>query len=169
MAEKRQENEKNPLGAAILSALIPGVGFFYIGNFLKGIAYILIFGSLIVMISEGRGHEAPILGLMIGGFYIFQIFDSFNEAKKTRYREVPEVTNGNGKEDISLFAAVTILVIGIVFQLAELDVIRYRDIAKLWPLILVGLGARFLYTYAVANRAEKNGEKNRLDSPDNGN
>ena len=166
MAETKRENEKNPVGAAILSAIVPGVGFFYIGNFLKGIAYLLIFASIIVMIAEGRGHEAPILGLMLAGFYIFQIFDSFNEAKKTRYREAPkEVTTD--KDEVSLFAAVTILVVGIVFQLAELDVIRYRDIARLWPLILIGFGVKFIFTYVISSRAEKSDE-NQYDSLGNG-
>ncbi|NIM16612.1 MAG: hypothetical protein GTO45_31915 [Candidatus Aminicenantes bacterium] len=167
MAETRRENEKNPVGAAVLSAIVPGVGFFYIGNFLKGIAYMLIFASIIVMIAEGRGHEAPILGLMLAGFYIFQIFDSFNEAKKTRYREVPkEVTTDKEKDEVSLFAAVTILVVGIVFQLAELDVIRYRDIARLWPLILIGFGVKFIFTYVISSRAEK-GDENQYDSLEN--
>lgn len=166
MAETRRENEKNPVGAAILSAIVPGVGFFYIGNFLKGIAYLLIFASIIVMIAEGRGREAPIFALMLAGFYIFQIFDSFNEAKKTRYREAPkEVTTD--KNEISLFAAVTILTLGILFQLAMLDVIDFEDVGKFWPLILIGLGVKFIFTYVIGSRPEK-GDENQYDSPGNG-
>jgi hypothetical protein len=168
MAETRRENEKNPVGAAILSAIVPGVGFFYIGNFLKGIAYLLIFASIIVMIAEGRGREAPIFGLMLAGFYIFQIFDSFNEAKKTRYREAPkEVTTDKEKDEVSLFAAVTILILGILFQLAMLDVIDFKDVRKFWPLILIGLGVKFIFTYVFSSRAEKSDE-NQYDSLENG-
>lgn len=160
MAEQRIVNEKNPLGAAILSALFPGVGFFYIGNVLKGIAYILIFASLIVLIVEGRGNDAPMLGIMIGGFYIFQIFDSFNEAKRTRYKE--EIVETNRSEGVSLTASVIILVIGVVFQLAELRLIRYREIGKFWPLILIAFGAKFLYSYLKSAREEQEREENRL-------
>lgn len=160
MAEQRIVNEKNPLGAAILSALFPGVGFFYLGNVLKGIAYILVFASLIVLIAEGRGHDAPMLGIMIGGFYIFQIFDSFNEAKRTRYKEeVVEAKNGEG---VSLTASVIILVIGVVFQLAELGLFRYRDIGRFWPLILIAFGAKFLYSYLKGAREEQERDENQL-------
>ncbi len=39
MAETKQlTNKKNPLGAAVLSTLFPGVGLFYLGNYLKGFA-----------------------------------------------------------------------------------------------------------------------------------
>lgn len=160
MAEQRIVNEKNPLGAAILSALFPGVGFFYIGNVLKGIAYILVFASLIVLIAEGRGNDAPMLGIMIGGFYIFQIFDSFNEAKRTRFKEeVVEAKNGEG---VSLTVSVIILVIGVVFQLAELRLIRYSDIGRFWPLILIAIGAKFLYSYLKSAREEQEQEENQL-------
>ena len=50
--------------------------------------------------------------------------------------------------NVSLFWAIIILAIGVICQLAELDVIRYRDIARLWPIILIGLGAKYIYTYS---------------------
>ena len=160
MDEKRQvTNEKNPVGAAVLSALCPGVGFFYIGNVMKGVAYILIFASLIVLqVESRRANEHVIFGLLIAAFYIFQIFDSFNEAKKTQYSELVEETNG--KEEVSLTAAVIILVIGVFFQLAELNVIRYRDISKFWPIILIALGAKFIFTYVLERKEEKTGGEN---------
>ena len=39
---KQAVSRKNPLGAAVLSTLCPGVGFFFIGNYIKWIAYILV-------------------------------------------------------------------------------------------------------------------------------
>lgn len=167
MAEqKREQTEKNPVGAAVLSAIFPGVGFFYIGNVVKGIAYILIFTSLIVLeVESKRGSEHVVFGLMIAGFYIFQIFDSYNEAKKFSFREEP-VTNG--AEHLSLFGSILILVIGVFFQLAELDIIRYRDVTKLWPIILIALGGRFIYTYTRSTREEGTGNESQLDKQDNG-
>ena len=154
MAETKQvQTEKNPVGAAVLSAIFPGVGFFYIGNAVKGIAYILIFASLIVLeVESRRAGEHVVFGLMIAGFYIFQIFDSYNEAKKASLREE---TVTNGREQLSLFGSVLILVIGVFFQLAELHIIRYRDIVKFWPIILIALGARFIYTYSLSSKEEE--------------
>jgi TM2 domain-containing membrane protein YozV len=158
MDEKKQIiNKKNPLGAAVLSTLFPGVGFFYIGNFIKGIAYILVFVSLIVLATKAREHEIPVFVLMCVGFYIFQIFDSFDEAKKADY-----VTPKKKKADeqkISLFIAVVMLVLGIIFQLANLDIIRFEDITRLWPIVLIALGIKSIYSY-TRNKEVNEGEEN---------
>lgn len=152
MDEKQEvRNEKNPVGAAILSALFPGVGFFYIGNVVKAIAFILIFASLIVLQVEARGKENIVFGLMIAGFYIFQIFDSYDEARRTGSRAIE---GSPVKGQVSLFWAVIVLVIGVFFQLAELDVITYRHIARMWPIFLIGLGGRYIYSYYVQNKEE---------------
>jgi hypothetical protein len=154
MDNKHQaKSDKNPVGAAILSAMFPGVGLFYVGNKIKGIAYIFIMAFLVVMIVEAQGNDIIIFSLLLGGFHIYQIFDSFDEAKKSRDR-VP--LNGKKVANVSLFWAITILAIGVICQLAELDIIRYRDIARLWPIILIGLGAKYLYTYSKSKEGGQN-------------
>lgn len=143
--------KKNPALAAIISTLFPGAGFFYLGNILKGIAYIIVFILLIVMIVHASDHysqalEIVVLGLLLAGFYIFQIVESFNDASRMRRKAATgtEVVQG---ESISLFGSFMILIIGVLFQLRQLDVIELRDIIRLWPLILVGLGIRIIYNY----------------------
>lgn len=171
--QKRVPNEKNPVGAAILSGLFPGVGFFYIGNYVKGLAYMLIFATLIVLEVKGRGHEHVVYGLMIAAFYIFQIFDSFDEAKKTRYRDVPVEERNDEQEPVSLFISFVIVGIGVIFQMVEFGWIRMRDISKMWPLFLIGLGINFIYNYWQSNREEENNggdndnyyEENRENAP----
>lgn len=143
MDKRKNELEKNPVIAAVLSTF-PGVGHFYIGNIIKGISYILIFTALIVLQVHAHGNEHIVYALLLGGFYIFQIFDAFNDAKKT-------FTDVTQKEQIekksSLFSAFVILVLGIIFQLAELDIITYRKVAKLWPIILVAIGIKIIFEY----------------------
>ena len=154
MAEKNQNagSKKNPALAAIISAIFPGVGFFYIGNFMKGIAYMIIFAMLIVMevySSEysSRVMEIVIFALFIAGFYIFQIIDSFNEARATGLK--PATQNGTKKkaEEISLFGSLTILILGIIFLLINFDILTYRQVIRLWPLFFIGLGMKFIYNY----------------------
>lgn len=159
MAEERHKvNKKSPVGAAVLSALFPGVGFFYIGNFLKGIAYILVFISLIVLASHGRDHEIAVFVLMCVGFYIFQIFDSFDETRNAVLLTETEIQKQGSK--MTLFASVSILVIGILFQLESLGIIRFRHITKLWPLALIVLGSWFVYTYLKDKDVNQEGEEN---------
>ncbi len=142
--------KKNPALAAIISTLFPGAGFFYVGNILKGIAYIIVFILLIVMIVHASDHysqalEIVVLGLLLAGFYIFQIVESFNDASRIRRRSIG--TYPVQDERISLFGSFLILIIGVLFQLRQLDVLELRDIIRLWPLILVGLGIKIIYSY----------------------
>jgi TM2 domain-containing membrane protein YozV len=157
MTEKKHViNKKNPLGAAVLSTF-PGVGLFYLGNYIKGFAYLMVFISLIVLAANSRGAEIPAFVLMVVGFYIFQIFDSFNEAKKTN--EMDDEANRLRMQTIPLWTSVSILVVGIILQLASLDIISYRQITRLWPLILIALGIKYIYGYSK-NQNVKEGDEN---------
>lgn len=154
---KTNANTKNPLGAAVLSALCPGVGFFYLGNFIKGIAYMLILAALIVIAAHGQGTEIPVLILMCVGFHIYQIFDSFDEARKMNQMTTEEQTQS--KQNISLHAAVIVLILGIILQLATLNIICFRDIARLWPLVLIVIGIKYVYMYVKSKESNGGGSK----------
>ncbi|MCP5054699.1 MAG: hypothetical protein GY940_46470 [bacterium] len=157
MVEKQNiKNQKSPVGAAILSAICPGLGLFYIGNMMKAVAYIIIFACLIILQIKGRGHENVVFGLLIAGFYVFQIFDTAREARKTAYSGVAESV----EEDFvdSYFPGAVILAIGVVFQLAELDIIRYRDVTRLWPVVLIAMGAKFIFDYSRDGKDENESE-----------
>lgn len=154
MAEKNQNGgvKKNPALAAIISAIFPGAGFFYIGNFMKGIAYMIIFTMLIVMevySSEysSRVMEIVVFALFIAGFYIFQIIDSFNEARAIGTKTATENGTKMKTEEISLFGSLTVLILGIIFLLINFDVLTYRQVIRLWPLFLIGLGFKYIYNY----------------------
>ena len=155
------KDKKSPGLAAVISAIFPGAGFFYIGNHLKGFIYMVIFASLIILevnSSSGFYSSAPeiiFFGLMIAGFYFFQIFDSYNEAKKTGYEVVKEEVKEINKEEISLFGSIIILIIGILFLLRNLNVLYFRDIVKLWPLFLIAVGIKLIFNYSKKGGGKK--------------
>ena len=164
MADKElAEKKKSPLGAVILSALFPGFGLFYLGNYIKGIAFLMLFVALIVLASHGTGAEIPIFVLISFGFYIFQLLDCFEETKKINQETAMEQTTmeqtgveqTGSKQNVSLFAAVVILIVGILFQMATLEIITFHQILRLWPLVLIGLGGKYVYTYMMSK--ETNG------------
>jgi hypothetical protein len=156
MSETRlPTNKKNPLGAAVLSTL-PGVGFFYLGNYIKGFAYLLIFISLLVLAANSRGAEIPAFVLMSVGFYIFQIFDTFDEAKKIAGWD--EETRKKRMGSMPLASSVAILVVGVILQLTSLDILSYRQITRFWPLILIAMGVKYIYGYSK-NLKQKEGEE----------
>ncbi len=148
--DNRSRKEKNPTLAAFLS-IFPSGGAFYNGNVLKGIAYFFLFVILIILADESRDPDSIVFGLMLGGFYIYQIVDSYNEAR--RLNQIPVATsNKDGEkspENISLFAAVLVLVLGIIFLLINFSVLTYRQVSKLWPLLLVAFGVRFILNYFI--------------------
>ena len=69
----------SPVVAGILG-LIPGVGAWYNGQFLKGFIYVIIFALLIVGANSGGGLQ-PLFGLLIGFFPLYMAFESYATAK----------------------------------------------------------------------------------------
>jgi TM2 domain-containing membrane protein YozV len=150
------QKEKNPSLAAFL-AIFPGMGSIYNGNIVKGITYMLIFIILIVLTDNAQDPDAAIFGLMIGGFFIFQIIDSYNEATKINQNALNEQNPSSDKEDLSLFSAIIVLVIGIVFQLVNFDLITFRQVTRLWPLVLIIFGIKIVCDY-FKREENKNGK-----------
>ena len=150
MAEEKKPMDygKTPAVAAALS-MIPGLGLLYIGYALKGISYMLIMAALIVLQVHASGNEHIVYGLLIGGFYIYQIFDAHNEARKIeKYgREIGQQS--------TLFNAITILTLGILFQLAELHIVSYRKLSRFWPMIIIAIGIKIIVDY-IANKEDEN-------------
>jgi hypothetical protein len=153
---RKVQKEKNPALAAFL-AIFPGMGAIYNGNIIKGIAYMLIFAVLIVLTDNANEPDAVVFGLLIAGFFIFQIIDSYNEAGKINQNILAEENPASQKEDLSLFSAITVLAIGIVFQLANFDLLTYRQVTRLWPLVLIVFGIKIVYDY-FKKEEKKNGK-----------
>jgi len=138
--------EKNPSLAAFL-AIFPGMGAIYNGNVLKGITFILVFAVLIVLTSNAYSADSAVFGLMIAGFYIYQIIDSYNEAcQLNKYGRAAE-ERARGGEDLSLFSAIVVLVIGVLFQLVNFDLLSFRQVTRLWPLALIAFGIKIVFNY----------------------
>lgn len=138
--------DKSPSLAAFLS-IFPGVGAIYNGNFLKGVTYMLLFAVLIVLSSNAHEPDSVVFGLMIAGFYIFQIIDSYNEAGRINQNILSEENPAGSKEDLSLFTAIVVLLVGIVFQMANFDLLTYRQVTRLWPLALIAFGIKIVFNY----------------------
>ncbi len=75
-------------GLAFLLGLIPGVGAIYNGQYAKGIVHVLIFGTLISIISTGAaaGGFEPLIGLMIGLMFPYMAFEAYHTAQKAPAR-----------------------------------------------------------------------------------
>jgi TM2 domain-containing membrane protein YozV len=68
-------------GLAALLSFIPGVGQMYNEQYAKGLIFVLIFAALIQITSHING----LFGLLIAGFYIYQIIDAYKTAEARRF------------------------------------------------------------------------------------
>ncbi len=147
----QQKPPKSPALAAILSVIFPGTGALYNGQFSRGLLYIVIFAGLVTM--QGHGSGQPFMGLILAGFYFFQIIDSINQAKLINERAAgakPEPSSaGAAAEGLapsgSIFWGVVLVVLGGILLLANFDVIRYETIFDFWPVAVIGLGLKLVF------------------------
>lgn len=149
----QQKPPKSPALAAILSIVFPGTGALYNGQFAKGLLYIVIFAGLVTM--QGHGSGQPFLGLILAGFYFFQIIDSINQARLINERAAgmkpqaaaaaaPAEAEGPAPSG-SVFWGIVLVVLGGVLLLANFDVIRYETIFDFWPVAVIGLGLKLVF------------------------
>lgn len=141
--KKVYNKRKSPSLAAVLS-IIPGLGAIYNGQILKGISYILIFASLVGLEDYATGFENVIFGLMIAGFFLYTIIDSYNSARAINLGLEKE---GFYPEEGSILFGLVLLFLGVAFMLVNFGLIEYEHIVKLWPMIFIVIGIKMIYKW----------------------
>ena len=153
---------KSPALAGVFSGLIPGTGALYNGQYLKGILFIIIFAGL-VSVQEHGGWQ-PFQGLLLAGFYFFQLIEAVQTAKAINRQALLE--NGAEKESTfdkelakigpsgSIFWGIVLIALGAIFLLGNFDIISYDRIWDFWPLAVIIVGLKLVADYF----AKKNGK-----------
>jgi TM2 domain-containing membrane protein YozV len=144
----------NPALAGVLAGFFPfGVGAVYTGQYAKGLAHLVIFTLLILGASSGSGAMGTVFGLGIAGFYFYQIIDSVRTARALQLGLQPPDPFGLGttfsageKMDVSKVpvGALVLIGLGVIFLLHTLDVWDFSA-HRVWPVILIGIGAFLLF------------------------
>ena len=141
----------NPTVAGILAGFFPfGVGAVYCGQYAKGLAHLLIFTGIIwgqaTTDSDGM-HIA--LGFAIAFFYVYQIIDAVRTARAVQSGQpapdpfgLAKTFSPGEKVDTSRIptGAIVLIGLGVIFMLHNLG-FWFLGFGRLWPLILIGLGA----------------------------
>lgn len=70
---------KLPLLALVLSAM-PGLGQVYVGYYQRGFVHAIVVGSLIALLSTRLGPLAPLAGLFLAFFWLYNIVDAGRRA-----------------------------------------------------------------------------------------
>jgi hypothetical protein len=150
---------KSPFLAGFLSAVFPfGVGAFYNGETVKGLIYLFVFAGLVSL--QHNGGSQPFGGLLLAGYYFFQIIDSVGAANRINRRAL---TGGEEVEEEALpaeaikagsvFWGALLILIGAVLLLGNFGVISYRAIFDFWPVVVIIIGAKLIFDYFSKNRS----------------
>jgi len=152
---------KSPALAGILSFFFPfGVGAFYNSQPIKGFVYLIIFAALVTM--QGSGEMQPFMGIILAGFYVYQIFDSIYTSKSINRRALTGEEIEKVKEELpdfvktgSVFWGIVLLALGVILLLANFDVISYDTVFDFWPVAIIIVGVKLVADYI----AKKNGSQ----------
>jgi len=130
------------------------VGAFYNSQPIKGFVYLLVFAALVTM--QGQGSAQPFIGILLGGFYIYQIIDSIQTSKSINRRALTGEDVEEEKEELpefvrtgSVFWGIVLLALGGILLLANFDIISYDTVFDFWPLVIIVVGVKLVADYAT--------------------
>jgi len=152
-------------GLAFLLGLIPGVGAIYNGQYVKGLIHVIVLGILISIVSSGdaAGGMEPLFGMMIGVWVFYMAFEAYHTAKKRQLGQpVDEFSSlvslrgqpGHGPQ--FPVAPAILIAFGLLFLLNNMEIIRFSQIIRYWPIALIALGVYMLYERITASESHGN-------------
>lgn len=130
---------------------IPGVGAVYNGQYVKGLIHVVIMGLLIAIVNDQdlSSNLQPLFGMMIAVWVFYMAFEAYHTAKKRQFGEPVDefssIVPRRGQHARLPFAPTILIIIGVIFLLHNLDILRISQILRYWPIALIGLGVYMLY------------------------
>jgi cell wall-active antibiotic response 4TMS protein YvqF/B-box zinc finger protein len=138
-------------GLAFLLGLIPGVGAIYNGQYVKGLLHVVILGILISIVStdQAAGGLEPLFGMMIGVWVFYMAFEAYHTARKRQLGqpvdEFSSLVSLRGQPSTFPVAPAILIAVGLLFLLNNMDILRFSQIIRYWPIALIALGVYMLY------------------------
>lgn len=144
-------------GLAFVLGMIPGVGAIYNGQYAKGIVHVLILGLLIsISSSDAAGGLEPLFGMLTAVFWFYMAFEAYHTARRRVMGE--PVDEFSSLVDIrgrrTPLTPILLIVLGALFLLNNLEVVRLRDVLRFWPVALIAAGAWMLYEQLGGGRSQ---------------
>jgi hypothetical protein len=148
-------------GLAFLLGLIPGVGAIYNGQYVKGLMHVIVLGILISIVNTGdaSGGLEPLFGMMIGVWVFYMAFEAYHTAKKRQLGqpvdEFSSLVSLHGRPSQFPVAPAVLIAVGLLFLLNNMEIIRFSQFIRYWPIALIALGVYMLYE-RVSTTAQHN-------------
>lgn len=136
-------------GLAFFLGMIPGVGAIYNGQYAKGIIHVVILGLLLsISSSDAAGGLEPLFGMLTAVFWFYMAFEAYHTARRRMLGEPVDEFSSlvqlRGGQRAPVLPVVMIL-LGLLFLLNNLEIVRLRDVLRFWPVILIAAGVWMLY------------------------
>lgn len=150
-------------GLAFLLGLIPGVGAIYNGQYVKGLIHVVILGLLISIVSSdaAAGGMEPLFGMLIGVWVFYMAFEAYHTAKKRQLGqnvdEFSSLVSLRGQSSTFPVAPAVLIAVGLLFLLNNMDILRFSQIIRYWPIALIALGVYMLYERL--SQSERNNDR----------
>jgi hypothetical protein len=138
-------------GLAFLLGLIPGVGAIYNGQYVKGLIHVVVLGVLISIVSsnDAAGGLEPLFGMMIGVWVFYMAFEAYHTARKRQLGqhvdEFSSLVPLHGQQSSFPVGPAVLIAVGLLFLLNNMEIIRFSQIIRYWPIALIALGVYMLY------------------------
>lgn len=138
-------------GLAFLLGFIPGVGAIYNGQYVKGIIHVVVMGILISIVGSNEISEGlqPLFGMMIAVWVFYMAFEAYHTAKRRQLGqpvdEFSSIVPRSGSPTRFPMAPMVLIAVGILFLLHNLNILRFGEVIRYWPVALICLGAYMLY------------------------
>lgn len=135
---------------AFFLGMIPGLGAVYNGQYMKGLAHVMILGLLISILSNGsaRGYE-PLVGILIPCFWFYMCIEAYHTAKNRLMGAVVSeeagITQSAQVPCRSPLGAIVLIAVGTLFLLENLNLLNVGRVLRYWPVFLIAYGAHMLY------------------------
>ncbi|MDP3000508.1 MAG: DUF5668 domain-containing protein [Bryobacterales bacterium] len=137
-------------GLAFLLGLIPGVGAIYNAQYAKGLVHVVIWGFLVSIVSsDAAGGLEPMFGMLIPVWHFYMAFEAYHTAKRRVMGELVDEFSSlvplKGRGAGFPVLPVVLIAVGTLFLLNNLEIIRFYQIMRYWPVFLIALGVYLLY------------------------
>jgi TM2 domain-containing membrane protein YozV len=153
---------KSPFLAGILAFFFPfGAGQLYNNQYRKALIFFFVLAGLVTMTSTGEGE--PFLGLMLGGFYFYQLFDAVQTAGRLNRRALQQEEGSVESEEVpdfvktgSIFWGIVLIALGFVLLLANFEVFSYDTVFEfLFPFVVFCVGVKLVVDHYVKSQQKK--------------
>ena len=133
-------------GLAFLLGMIPGVGAIYNGQYAKGLIHIFVFGLLVSVADATHGDLTPVVMAMAVGWYFYMPFEAYHTARrKLLGQPVDELSSLAPLHTRAVTGPAILIVLGVLFLLHNLEILRLSQLTRFWPVSLIVLGLYMLY------------------------